>query len=257
MVDVKDVSEGREGRVFRVRCEDGVWCIKLVPATSEPPFAAESLDDRVYGPRPGNLLPARRVLEEAGIALPALRSHGVLSGSEPLAFQVMEFLDGVSLRARLQRPEAPGAAALHALAGRLLGRMHRERRPHPGWAALPHGQAWSWHEAFFASFENRLARAAERSRRVAGLRPRVEELWRRTAKHWRPAHGFVFSHPDGLQGIVRNTGEGWEFAGAVDVEDHTYTDPRFALAGYDLAHPICSEFAMSYRDQADWPTDYD
>lgn len=257
MVEVKDVSEGREGRVFRVQCEDGLWCIKLVPATSEPPFAAEPIDDRVYGPRQSNLLPARRVLREAGIALPALRRHGVLPGAPPLAFQVMEFLDGVSLRAWLQRPKAPGAAALHALAGRLLGRMHREPRAYAGWPALPPQEAWSWHEAFFASFENRLTRAADRSERVAALRPLAAALLERAARDWRPARSFVFSHPDGLQGIVQRQGDDWSFAGAVDVEDHTFSDPRFALAGYDLAHPITDAFAQAYRAETDWPSDYE
>ncbi len=71
---------------------------------------------------------------------------------------------------------------------------------------------------------------------------------------WQAPEAYVFSHPDGIQGVaLPGDGGDWSFQGIVDVEDHHFTDPRFALAGYDLAHGSPETFRRAYVSETTWP----
>jgi hypothetical protein len=67
-----------------------------------------------------------------------------------------------------------------------------------------------------------------------------------------PVH-FVLSHGDGLQGMLVRGGNGWGLAGVIDIEDHLFTDQRFALSVYEMGlgdAPVSDIFWVAYRQQA-------
>jgi hypothetical protein len=68
-------------------------------------------------------------------------------------------------------------------------------------------------------------------------------------RSWVPAGEFVLSHPDGLQGHAVHDGTKWRFVGHLDLEDVSFTDARFPLAGYELgaAGPVPTAFWEGYR----------
>jgi fructosamine-3-kinase len=54
------------------------------------------------------------------------------------------------------------------------------------------------------------------------------------AATWIDPSRFVLSHGDGLQGMLVQVANGWALSGVIDIEDHRFTDQRFALAVHEL-----------------------
>jgi fructosamine-3-kinase len=72
------------------------------------------------------------------------------------------------------------------------------------------------------------------------------------AAAWIDPPRFVFSHGDGLQGMWSPTAAGWTLSGVIDIEDHRFTDQRFALAVYEVSMeraPLHASFWAAYQQQ--------
>ncbi|HXQ12889.1 MAG TPA: hypothetical protein VN805_18000 [Caulobacteraceae bacterium] len=226
---IRPLTGGEVGRVFRVDAAGASYAVKFVQARSEPPFSDEPVDDRVYGSRWSNLVPAHTLLRANGIAVPALHAHGTLP-DERLNYAILDYLDG--------DPD-DGSPAWSACVGRVLGRMHSLTRPYPGWVDMQPADAVHWPSAFATSFKGWQARAK------AHLSPALLRAVARRCEPLLAALGepeqFVFSHTDGFQGILKKTGD-WALLGVIDIEDHQFTDQRFVLAGFELSRAFYGPF---------------
>ncbi|HEY2048897.1 MAG TPA: hypothetical protein VGH03_06115 [Caulobacteraceae bacterium] len=49
---------------------------------------------------------------------------------------------------------------------------------------------------------------------------------------------FVLSHTDGISAVLKRRAWAWKVLGHVDVEDMQFTDRRFVLTGFELAHRL-------------------
>jgi hypothetical protein len=217
---------GQVGRVVRVDTPGRSLVVKFVTATDEPAFADEPADNRVYGARWSNLVPAHRALTAHGLAAPALHALGDLDG-EGLRYAVMDHFDG--------DPDDYSAAWFRTV-GRALGEAHAASRGYQGWIGLGAPLVDDWSTAFAESLASRLRDALP----LLGS-DLHQALCARTADPLRdlqdPA-AFVLSHTDGFQGVLRRSGEAWTLLGHIDIEDFQFTDQRFVLAGLELSHAL-------------------
>jgi fructosamine-3-kinase len=217
------LAGGQVGRVWRADVAGRPYVVKLVRVGREPSFAEEPRDNRVYGSRWSNLLPAYRALRDAGVATPTLHASGVFDSE---GYAILDYLDGV-----------PGehSGDWYACLGESLGRVHGVRRGYQGWVGMETPLAEGWAAAFGLSLQSRLA----------DVRPFLAasqaELAVRRIGDWGPLdepEDFVLSHTDGFQGVFARGADGWTLAGVIDIEDHQFTDRRFVLAGLELGHAI-------------------
>ena len=145
---IRPLIGGEVGRVFRVDASGASFVVKFVNASPEPPFAAERIDDRVYGSRWSNLVPAYDLLRANGVAVPVLQASGTLADAG-LHYAVLDYLDG--------DPD-DGSPAWAACVGAVLGRLHTITRAHHGWVGMDPADAVRWPSAFATSFRGWLAR---------------------------------------------------------------------------------------------------
>jgi fructosamine-3-kinase len=234
-VAIRPLTGGEVGRVFRVDAGGGSYAVKFVQASREPPFSDEPVDDRVYGSRWSNLVPAHALLRENGVGVPALHAHGTLV-DEGLNYAILDYLDG--------DPD-DGSPAWSACVGRVLGRMHSLVRPYHGWVGMQPVDAVHWPSAFARSFEGWRARAK------AQLSPPLLDAVARRCQPLlaalREPEQFVFSHTDGFQGVLKRTVD-WSLLGVIDLEDHQFTDQRFVLAGFELSRAFYGPFDPVFWD---------
>jgi hypothetical protein len=114
-----------------------------------------------------------------------------------------------------------------------LGAIHRIVRAQYGPLDAPTTAALGWRDDFFLALELTLD-AARTHPLVAAQLSEVTQAIARLKSAWSDPPRFVFSHVDGLQGMVVKTTQGWQFSGVFDIEDYIYTDQRFVLAVFEL-----------------------
>jgi len=255
---------GAVGRVFVVEREGegpSKVCVKLVEDRPDPAFANETAGDRVYGSRPGNHDDARRLLA-AVVPLPGLHATGVTADISGVRWRywVMEQLQG---SARLDTGgSARDAELLYGLVGETLARIHQVERDWPGWIALPHTMRWQWAPALFEALRDAISRAGDNGVLPASLRAQLLDVAEQHQARWVDPARFALSHPDGLQGIFEHDGAQWRIRGIVDIEDHFFLDPRFALTGIELQARLAgvelpSAFRAGYTSIRPWPPGLD
>jgi fructosamine-3-kinase len=223
---IEPLAGGEVGNVFRVDTDAGAYVVKFVRLVDEPGFVDEAVDDRVYGSRWSNLGPASALLAANDVAAAAVRGTGVLP-QRGLAYAILDFLDG--------DPD-DFSPAWFAAVGATLGRLHAITRAYQGWVDMPTPYPESWTNAFARSFQVRLSATA--SLLPTGLRDAVAARASGLLVGLTEPTEFVFSHTDGFQGVMARRGGLWALRGVIDIEDHQFTDQRFALAGFELGHAI-------------------
>ena len=129
------------------------------------------------------------------------------------------------------RGAGPDAMPLHRLAGETLARLHGVERAWPGWIASPETGRWDWGPALFEALHHAIAQAADSGVLPAPVRAQLVALAEHHRSRWVDPPSFSLSHPDGLQAVFEHDGAAWCLRGLVDLEDHFFLDPRFALAG--------------------------
>ena len=239
--EVTTLVGGQVGHVYRADTADTSYVVKLVEAWPEPSFSEELRDDRVYGSRWSNLLPAYDLLFKSRIAVPKLYASGFLE-DEKTNYEILDYLKGNSDDFSVEWFVAVGNA---------LGTIHKTSRPYQGWIGMETPYIESWSDAFTKSLESQLDQA----------KPYVStELYAQAARYVTQyesisePEAFVLSHTDGFQGVLKKVGTNWELVGVVDIEDYQFTDQRFVLAGLELAHAIekrivPNEFWVAYTEQ--------
>ena len=239
---VSPLSGGQVGRVFRVDTAASSYLVKLVEWRAEPDFESEPVDDRVYGSRFGNLRPAYDLLGQAGLPTPWLHGFGA-SVEQGVFYAVFDYLDG--------DPDDFSAAWFCAV-GSSLRKLHAVTRAYQGWVGLRTPIPERWSSAFQRALAINLAKAA--SVLPQSLALAIERRARKAPALDEPAE-FVLSHTDGFQALLKRRGADWEVMGHIDVEDFQFTDRRFVLTGFELAHrlngrTVPSEFWQAYGWQA-------
>lgn len=239
LVDFEDITSGYAGYVYVVQAtvegRPRTLCCKLTPLETPRNAWLTPVDIRVDGSTIDNLLGAYAILSQAGIRVPKLYAFGRTETGEPLAYQVMERLEGISIREFVAYQEHERMEQLHELAGEALGRLHSMTRAYDGLCAQSAPYTLGWKAAFYASLQNMLKRASDRNAAIQRNAQDIERFVSRQESLWTDPAEFVFSHIDGLQGMARYTDNGWTLTGLVDIEDHRFVDPRFSLAGYELS----------------------
>ena len=244
------IAGGHSGFVFRVEAEDAqgprVLCIKLTPWFEEPTYDALPAGERVYGTRLSNFDAAHETMRAAGIAVPTLYASGTVgsvadnepteAGNNPRFFyQIMDLVEGVEVRTFLSEGTHNEMDSLHGLVGETLGRLHQITRAYDGWVAQSTPYATDWSHAFFVSFQAVIERACEVNEEIRANRATLSSFLCAHEAIWTPPAEFVFSHVDGFQGMVQFVDRAWHLTGIIDIEDHSFTDARFVLAGHELA----------------------
>lgn len=243
VAESENITTGYAGHVYKVTVASEArppaeplktLCIKLTANEDEVEFDDLSPGERIYGTRPSNFQTAYRIMQNADIPLPKVYSTGVTADSA-FHFQVMELLPGVSVREFLAWNEHPQMDALHEVVGCALGQLHQITRTYDGWASQAQPYDTSWTEAFFAALAHVLDQACSLNEVILENRSTVRETIAQHHKMWNAPNEYVFSHVDGFQGMAHFDGNIWGLTGVVDIEDHSFTDQRFVLAGHELA----------------------
>lgn len=161
----------------------------------------------------------------------------------------MERLPGKDVQAIRKYLSGMAQAHLDAIVGQYLGAIHCITRAYDGWADLPTPHSLRWRDAFFTALHTIL----ERSCIHPGINQRRQQLvqtFNRYAAAWIDPSRFVLSHGDGLQAMLVPTATSWSLTGVIDIEDHYFTDQRFALAVYEvgMGHtPLGDSFWVAYQ----------
>lgn len=250
LLTADSIQGGHSGFVYRadVASEEGerTVCIKLTPWFEEPAYDTLPVGERVYGTRLSNFDAAHQTIRAVGIAVPTLYASGtvgheklttdnVVDGNPLYFYQIMDLLDGIEVRTFLSTGTHDEMDALHRLVGETMGRLHQITRAYDGWAAQPEPYLTEWHTGFFDSYRLVIERACEVNEVMQANQARLVAFLRTHQANWTPPNEFVFSHVDGFQGMVHYSEGKWQLSGIIDIEDHSFTDARFVLAGHELA----------------------
>jgi aminoglycoside phosphotransferase (APT) family kinase protein len=222
--------------------------VKFVPDWPD----AEDVTNRVYGSRAASYRAAYDLLRQHGVLLPHLYAALAPQPGLPFYCFVMERLAGEEVQTVRSHLGGAERRQLDALIGRHLGAIHRITRAYDGWADLPAPHAVPWRAAFFAALSTILDRACVHSS-IVQRRPQLVRTFAQYAAAWVDPVHFVLSHGDGLQGMLVRGSDGWGLAGVIDIEDHLFTDQRFALSVYEMGlgdAPVSDIFWVAYRQQA-------
>jgi len=222
---ISPLSGGQVGRVLRAETDASSYLVKFVDLFAEPEFEDESADDRVYGNRFSNLRPAYDLLRRAGLPTPRLYGAGA-NVEQGVFYAVFDYLEG--------DPDDFSASWFSAV-GASLRELHGVTRPYQGWVGMRAPLSEPWPSDFQRALEINLAKVRPvlpRSLAIAVAR-RV-----RDAPRLDDPTEFVLSHTDGFQALLGQRDEGWEVLGHIDVEDFQFTDRRFVLTGFELAHRL-------------------
>ncbi len=239
--EITTLVGGQVGHVYRVDTTDKSYVVKLVEAWHEPSFSEEERDDRVYGSRWSNLLPAYELLQKRGIAVPKLYVSGLLE-SEKLNYEILDYLHGDS---------EDYSTEWFVAVGNALGSIHKVTRAYQGWIGMEASYSESWSDAFTKSLESQLEQA--KPYLSTELCAQVIECVAQHKSITEP-EAFVLSHTDGFQGVLKKDGSSWELIGVVDIEDYQFADQGFVLAGFELVHAtekrtVPNEFWTTYSQQ--------
>jgi hypothetical protein len=223
--------------------------VKLIPDWDED----DDVANRVYGSGAASFPAAHALLQQAAVPLPQLYAALTPQPELPFFCYVMERLPGddvLTLRARLA---GPSQIDLDALAGHHLGAIHRITRSFDGWADWTTPASLDWRAAFFTALRTVLERACVHTEILPHRQPLVQ-MFDHFAGTWIDPSRFVLSHGDGLQGMAVQTTSGWALSGVMDIEDHRFTDQRFALAVYEVEvslrqPPLHDSFWTEYLQQ--------
>ena len=263
VLDVTEKSPGFSGSfvylIEVVRSKEPLRCIaKFTPAEHSQD---NSVSNRVYGSQISSFGAAYACLRQNEIPVPQLYADYNPQPEFPFYYQLMEFLPGQDIHQVLKSTPQANQAELQQFLAKHLGTIHRITRTYDGWVDLPAPHSLSWRDAFFTALYEHLESACTHAA-IAEQRLKIMQTIGFYQDQWTDPTGFVLSHLDGLQGIVDKTSTGWQFMGIIDVEDHCFTDQRFALSTFELEAEfqevsILPDFWAAYerattRDPAYW-----
>lgn len=219
--------------------------VKLIPAWPDD----KDVTNRVYGSRAASFPAAYTLLQQHAIPLPQLFAALTPHPELPFYCYVMECLPGDDIQTIRAALSGPSLVHLDAVVGEHLGTIHAITRSYDGWADLSAPHPLRWRDAFFSALHTILDRACIHAV-LRRHRQQIVETIGQYAAVWVEPSQFVLSHGDGLQGMLVPTATGWRLTGVIDIEDHCFTDQRFALAVYEVSMadaPLQDSFWHAYQ----------
>lgn len=264
--NIVDRSPGFSGsRVYAVDVATATGqrpCIvKLVPDWGDEHTwpVADQLTNWVYGGHAAGFGATYTLLQHHAIPLPHVYAALAPQPDVSEFTFLLERVAGDDVERVRTRLRGPALARFDAVVGAQLGTLHRITRAFAGWADQPTETTRPWRETFFAAFAIILERACVHAA-LAQRRQQLEHLLAQYAEAWRDPASFVLSHGDGFQAMVARRGTGWTVSGVIDIEDHRFTDARFALAVYELEAgriPLGEAFWAAYLQHRVLESDYE
>jgi aminoglycoside phosphotransferase (APT) family kinase protein len=221
--------------------------VKLIPDWPDD----QEVTNRVYGSRAASFRAAYALLQQHAIPLPQLYTALAPQPELPFYCYIMERLPGDDVQTTRARLSGASLARLDAIVGRHLGANHSITRSYDVWPDLATPHPLRWRDAFFTALHTILDRACVHAA-ISQRRRQIAQTFDEYAAAWVDPSRFVLSHGDGLQGMLVSQGTDWILTGVIDIEDHCFTDQRFALAVYEVSMghaPLRDSFWQAYQQR--------
>ena len=246
-------STGYSGNVYVVEALiEGIsqkLVVKLTPIEEEPTLESEPVSRRVYSTKISNFNSAYGLLKENGFPVAKVYAQGN-STKVNYHYQIVSYLEGISIREALEDKNTPASSMLHQVTGEMFGLLHKKiARSYDGWANQEEPYPLPWKSAVEQAINHQLEICLK-------LNSVLRELPIKTfiddkLSLWADPVDFVLSDIDGFQGMARYENNKWAITGLIDIEDYKFCDPRMVLAGYEVALyyeglKVPSEFWRSY-----------
>jgi aminoglycoside phosphotransferase (APT) family kinase protein len=228
--------------------------VKLIPDWPDD----QQVTNRVYGSHAASFRAAYALLQQHAIPLPQLYTALTPQPDLPFYCYIMERLPGEDVQAIRGHLSGTSQAHLDAIVGQYLGAIHSITRAYDGWVDLPGPHSLQWRDAFFTALHTILDRACIHPV-INQRRQQLVQTFDRYAAAWIDPSRFVLSHGDGLQAMLVPNATSWILTGVIDIEDHCFTDQRFALAVYELGMghaPLRDSFWEAYQQQTTLDSTY-
>jgi len=236
ILSISDISLGWSGAgVYAVKTMENRLIVKLRMKENEPSFEDESVENRVYGSRFSNLMPAYKLLIEGGVLVPEILAFGEQGN---YIYAVMEELEG-------------DTKISQDMVGDELGKIHTITRNYHGWVDTTFKA--DWEADFFTAIDIQLKKAADANPTVREKVKEIESFIAGKKSNWVSPREFVLSHTDGFQAMAKEQNGKYILTGVIDLEDYAFTDQRFVLSGLDLLNDwwkhekLSDQFWSSYK----------
>lgn len=260
----EDRSTGYSGNVYVV---EGLiegrkqkLVVKLTPFEEESVLELESVSRRVYSTKFSNFNPAHQLLVDKGFSVAKIYAQGDCPET-CYHYQIVSYLEGVSIREALEDKNTPACHMLHEVTGEVFGLLHHKgTRSYDGWVAQEKPYLLPWKSAVEQALMQQLKSCQELNSVVRELP--IKTFIEHKLSLWSDPLEFVLSDIDGFQGMAKYENGKWEFTGLIDIEDHKFCDPRMVLAGYEVALyyedlKVPPEFWRGYKKYKQIDANYD
>lgn len=233
-----EIKGGHSGFVYVVDVDLGFeikkFIVKLSKKIGSNLLQLERPEQRVYGGRSVCFKSSFDLLVNNNIKTFKLFSHGLPTEDIPFFYQLISKLDGFSLREYLVLDNYSNKNDLLKLSGMEFGKLNRITRDYDGWANQKDPYLTKWESSFFLALEIRLYHLINNKYLSKVGIKKINIFILNKKKKWTDPKEYVFSHVDGMQGMVDYVNNKWVFNGHIDLEDYRFTDQRFVLAGLEI-----------------------
>jgi hypothetical protein len=243
--EVEPIKGGHSGFTYSVRTKKNSYVVKLAQPIGSDLLGLEKPEQRVYGGRAKSFESSHRLLLTQQMPTFQLLAYGFPTEKVPYFYQILSKLPGYSIREHLSINKTK-KAELEFLAGEEFGKLHLITRRYDGWADQKTPYLTNWKESFFLALERRVYHLSENYLSKPDIK-KISRFMKDKYARWTDPDDFVFSHVDGLQGMVSYQNK-WKFNGFIDLEDYRFTDQRFVLSGFEIG----SHYSLSNASNAFW-----
>ncbi|MFA5936962.1 MAG: hypothetical protein WC822_03730 [Candidatus Paceibacterota bacterium] len=232
----KRILGGHSGYVYtinvKLNSKINKFIIKLSNIIGSKSLKDEKNEQRVYGGHSKSLVNNYKLLKSNNLKTFTLLSYSLPNKEIPYFYQLISKLDGFSIREYLALNN--NQKELFKLAGIEFGKLHSITRSYDGWAKQDIPYKKNWEKSFFLALDLRLKYLIENKYFNKKDSKTLTTFIENKKIKWTSPREYVFSHVDGLQGMVEYKKNKWIFNGHIDLEDYRFTDQRFVLAGFEI-----------------------
>jgi|GEM_PF-3550105 len=233
----KRILGGHSGYVYiinvKLNSKINKYIVKLSNIIGSKSLKNEKNEQRVYGGHSKSLVSVYKLFKKNNLKTFILKSHSMPGKEIPYYYQLISKLNGFSIREHLVLNNI-NKKGLFELAGTEFGKLHLITRNYDGWVDQTTPYKRSWKESFFLALDLRSKYLTENKYFNDKDSKQLFSFIENKKNKWVSPKEYVFSHVDGLQGMVEYKKNDWVFNGHIDLEDYRFTDQRFVLAGFEI-----------------------
>ena len=223
-----EVKGGHSGFVYIIDVNLGSkikkFIIKLSKKIGADSLQLEKPEQRVYGGRSDSFKSSFNLLINNNIKTYKLLSSGLPTEDIPYFYQLISKLEGFSLREHLVLNNYPNKDELLKLSGMEFGKLNRITRYYDGWANQKIPYLTEWKSSFFLALEIRFYHLINNKYLSKEGAKKIDIFILNKKNKWTDPKEYVFSHVDGIQGMVNYIDSKWVFNGHIDLEDYRFTE---------------------------------